>query len=75
MLFAFERQIIHRCCAEIDLGAIFDGDIDAAMTVLNESRACGVEWKVCFEHPVQSCASRVVAHTTPRLLCKALTLM
>ncbi|CAN0509749.1 unnamed protein product, partial [Scytosiphon promiscuus] len=39
-------QIIHRCCVEIDLGAIFDGDIDSAMTVLNESRACGVEWKV-----------------------------
>lgn len=39
-------QIIHRCCAEIDLGAIFDGDNNAAMTILNESRACGVEWKV-----------------------------
>ena len=34
---------------EIDLGAIFDGDIDSAMTVLNESRACGVEWKVNLE--------------------------
>lgn len=40
------EQIIHRCCAEIDLTAVFDGDISAAMQVLNESRVCGVEWKV-----------------------------
>ena len=42
---------------EIDLGAIFDGDIDSAMTVLNESRACGVEWKVNLVQDVISCNS------------------
>eukprot|EP00752_Nemacystus_decipiens_P009956 g8879.t1 len=48
LLRKISNEIIHRCCAEIDLGAIFDGDIDAAMTVLNESRACGVEWKAVY---------------------------
>ncbi|CAN0114349.1 unnamed protein product, partial [Laminaria digitata] len=39
LLRKISNEIIHRCCVEIDLGAIFDGDIDSAMTVLNESRA------------------------------------
>lgn len=71
--FSSARQIIHRCCAAIDLGAIFDGDIENAMTALNASRACGVEWKVrgvwCQTSAGRSARQDVPAH---HLTCDAL---
>ncbi|CAM9911180.1 unnamed protein product, partial [Discosporangium mesarthrocarpum] len=41
-------SIIHRCCEEISLSDIFNGNVESAMAVLNESRACGMEWKVVY---------------------------
>ena len=49
LLRKISNEIINRCCAKIELEQIFDGDVESSMGSLEESIACGVQWKRMYQ--------------------------
>ena len=48
LLRKVSNEIIQRCCAEISLDEIFEGDVEKCMVSLQESIKAGEEWKVAY---------------------------
>jgi dynein heavy chain, axonemal len=60
LLRKISNEIIRRCCAAIDLTAVFSGDVDNAMAVLHQSRECAVQWKGVYR-----ATAKLIAAATP----------
>ena len=54
LLRKVSNEIINRCCANISLDDIFDGDVLDAVTRLNESIACGSAWKDAYNRTAEA---------------------
>eukprot|EP00953_Heterococcus_sp_UTEX-ZZ885_P015394 8670-Heterococcus_DN1.PRE.5 len=60
LLRKISNEIIRRCCAAIDLTAVFSGDVDNTMAVLHQSRECAVQWKGVYR-----ATAKLIAAATP----------
>jgi dynein heavy chain len=53
LLRKISNELIRCCCKNISLDAIFNGDIEACITVLEQSIECGVSWKRIYRQVIQ----------------------
>jgi len=58
LLRKISNEIINRCCAKISLSDIFDGMVESSMQSLEESIACGEEWKEAYKK-----TEKIIRHT------------
>ena len=49
LLYKISNEVIHRCRANISLEDLFDGNVLSVVKVLNDSIACGFQWRRLYK--------------------------
>ena len=54
LLRKISNQIIKRCCANISLDEVFNGDVTESMVTLDQTIKCGVAWKHIYRRTAKA---------------------